>query len=284
MPKHTPAMKIAFQGAPGAYSHLACKNFYPQMTPIACANFQDTFSTLAEGKAERAILPIANSLGGRVSDVHRLLPDHHLYIVAEHFQPVHHQLLGVKGAKLSQLKQVRSHPQALAQCHKTLHDLRIEAVKEADTAGAAQQIAQLGDPSVGAIASQLAAEIYGLDILRSRLEDKIGNITRFIVLAPTRNDPEPFDGPHITSFIFTARSVPASLYKCLGGFATNGIDFINIESYVSISNPSKVRFYAEIIGHPAEKAVDQAFEELQFFTVGLKILGSYAMDPLRLQV
>lgn len=272
---------IAFQGIPGAYSHLACREAFPDMEPLACPTFEDAFAAVEEGRAGLGMIPIENSLGGRVADIHHLLPDSNLYIVGEHFQPVHHHLLAPKGAKLEQIREARSHTQALAQTRTTLRELGIKAVQRADTAGAAKEVADLGDPTVAAVASSLAAETYGLDIVRSRIEDKIGNVTRFIVMSRVRIEPDPNDGPCMTSFVFQVRSVPAALYKSLGGFATNGINMIKLESYISVSDESRARFYAEIEGHPAEKHVDRALEELQFYTSHLKILGTYKQSAFR---
>lgn len=274
---------IAFQGRPGAFSHLACREAFPQLKPLPCPSFEDAFDAVDSGRAGLAMIPIENSLGGRVADIHYLLPESSLYIVAEHFQPVHHHLLGPSGATLEGVKEARSHPQALAQCRETLRELGIRPVSRADTAGAAEEVAELGDPSVAAIASILAAETYGLETLRSRIEDRIGNVTRFVVMSRTRIEPDPKEGPAMTSFVFTVKSVPASLYKSLGGFATNGVNMIRLESYISVANTSVARFYAEIEGHPAERHVDRAFEELQFFTTRVRELGVYRQNPFRFQ-
>ena len=213
---------IAFQGQPGAYSNLACRAVYPDYEAMACDRFEDAFAAVSDGTAALAMIPIENSLGGRVADIHQLLPRANLFIIGEHFQPVHHQLLGLPGTTLEQVKRVRSHPQGLAQCRETLRELKLEPVPRADTAGSAKEVAELGDPSVAAIASELAGEIYGLETLRGRVEDRIGNTTRFVVMSRRRIEPDPTDGPAITSFVFQVRSVPASLYKSLGGFATWG--------------------------------------------------------------
>lgn len=272
---------LAFQGVPGAYSHLACRNALPMMTPKSCASFADAFAAVEHGDAGLAMIPIENSLGGRVADIHHILPESPLYIVAEHFQPVHHHLMAPPGATLEGIREAHSHPQALAQCRKTLRELGIKPVAHADTAGAAKEIAERGDPSIAAIASSLAADTYKLEPLRSRVEDQIGNVTRFVVMARTRIEPDPSEGGCMTSFLFTVRSVPASLYKCLGGFATNGVNMIKLESYISATDYSVARFYAEIEGHPSDKHVDRALEELQFFTSRVKVLGTYRMSPFR---
>jgi len=272
---------IAFQGVLGAYSHLAARGAFPAMEPLPCPTFQDAFAAVEEGRAGLAMIPIENSLGGRVADIHHLLPESNLFIIGEYFQPVHHCLLVPKGGSFETVKEARSHEQALAQCRNTLRELKIKPVIAADTAGAAQDVAKLNDPSIAAIASTLAAETYGLDILRPRIEDRIGNVTRFIVMSRTRIEPDPRSGPCLTSFVFTVRSVPASLYKSLGGFATNGVNMIKLESYISVGDDSRARFYAEIEGHPADKSVDQAMEELQFFTTKIKLLGTYRQADYR---
>ncbi len=274
---------IAYQGVPGAYSHLASIEVFPDLTPLSCPTFEDAFHAVESGRAGFAMIPIENSLGGRVADIHHLLPESNLYIVGEHFQPVHHNLLAPKGATLETVREARSHTQALAQCRDTLRELRIKAVHAADTAGSAREIAELNDPSVAAIASSLAAETYDLEVLRSRVEDKIGNVTRFVIMSRTRIEPDPLEGPSMSSFVFTVRSVPASLYKSLGGFATNGVNMIKLESYISVADYSVARFYAEIEGHPSEKHVDRALEELQYFTTRVKMLGTYPQNPFRFQ-
>lgn len=273
--------RIAYQGVPGANSHLACQHVFPDTPTLACTSFEEAFTAVEKGEAGLAMIPIENSLGGRVADMHHLLPESSLYIVGEYFHPVHHNLLAPKGATLEGLREAHSHPQALTQTRETLRQLGIKPVIAADTAGAAAEIARLNDPKIGAIASTLAADTYGLEILRSRFEDKIGNVTRFVIMSRTRIEPDPQEGDAITSFVFNVRSVPAALYKALGGFATNSVDMIKLESYISIADDNTARFYAEIIGHPAEKHVDRAFEELQFFTSKVKILGTYPISISR---
>jgi prephenate dehydratase len=274
---------IAFQGVPGAYSHLACNGAFPGRQTLPCATFEDAFAAVEDDRAGLAMIPIENSLGGRVADIHHLLPESNLFIVAEYFQPVHHYLLGPKGATLEGVKQAHSHTQALAQCRNTLRELKIKPVVAADTAGAAKAVAERNDPAVAAVGSSLAAETYGLEILRPRIEDRIGNVTRFVVMSRRRIEPDPRSGPCLTSFVFTVRSVPASLYKSLGGFATNGVNMIKLESYISVGDDSRARFYAEIEGHPADKPVDRAMEELQFFTTSIKVLGVYPQSDFRHQ-
>lgn len=275
--------RIAFQGVPGAYSHLACSVVFPGMEAISYPTFDAAFRAVEEGETELAMIPIENSLGGRVADIHHLLPNSNLYIIDEHFQPVQHQLLGVPGATLEGVKEVWSHEQALAQCRDLIAELGVKPVQRADTAGAAREIAEKGDKSVAAIASSLAGETYGLDTLRSRIEDRIGNTTRFVIMSRRREEPDLRDGPCMTSIIFQVRSVPASLYKGLGGFATNGVNITKLESYITDASFTVAQFYAEIEGHPAEKNVDMAFEELQYFSTKMKIIGTYPKSSFRLK-
>ena len=281
--RNTDKSVIAYQGVPGSNSQMAAARAFPEWETLSCASFEEAFVAVESGLAGLAMIPIENSLGGRVADIHHLLPDSSLYIVGEHFQPVHHNLVAPKGAVLEGIREAHSHPQALAQCRDTLRELRIKPVAHADTAGAAQEVAERNDPGIAAISSSLAAETYDLDVLRSRIEDKIGNVTRFVIMSRTRVEPDPLDGPAMTSFVFTVRSVPAALYKSMGGFATNGVNMIKLESYISVADYSTARFYAEIEGHPAERHVDRALEELQYFTTRVKVLGTYPQNPFRFQ-
>jgi len=279
-----PANTIAYQGVPGANSHIACQQAFPDMTPLACATFEDAFAAVeSEGKAALAMIPIENSLGGRVADIHHLLPESSLYIIREHYLDVQYQLLATKDATLEGLTEVRSHAQALAQCREQLAQLGVRTTARADTAGSALEVAELGDPTIGALAPPLAGEIYDLQVLRSRFEDRIGNTTRFVVLARARRDPDPKDGPCMTSLIFQVRSVPAALYKAMGGFATNGVNITKLESYISGDRFSVARFYAEIEGHPADPAVAQAFEELDYFSKNVRVLGVFPAADYRKQ-
>lgn len=273
--------KIAFQGEPGAYSHLACNEAYPDLEPLPCESFEDAFAAVSGGAAGLAMIPIENSLGGRVADMHHLLPESSLYIINEHFQAVQHCLLAPPGASLEGLKSIESHTQALAQCRGLIRELGVEAVHVADTAGAARDVAERADPTIGAIASKLAGEIYSLETLRTRIEDKLGNTTRFVIMSRARVEPDPRDGPCMTSFVFQVRSIPASLYKALGGFATNGINITKLESYIVDASFTVAQFYAEIEGHPSDNNVTNAIEELQFFCDKLKILGTYPQHPFR---
>ncbi|MFC3230116.1 prephenate dehydratase [Marinibaculum pumilum] len=278
----TPETRIAFQGMPGAYSHLACREKFPALDAYPCATFEDAFAAVKEGHANLGMIPIENSLAGRVADIHHLLPDSHLYVVGEHFHRVRHQLLAPKGATLEGVKRVLSHEQALSQCRGMTRDLGLEAVPRADTAGAAREVAERGDPAEAAIASTLAAEIYGLEVLRSHIEDRLGNTTRFIVMARNRADPDPRSEVRaLTSIIFQVRSVPAALYKALGGFATNGINVVKLESYMTDSFFTVAQFYAEIEGHVADPAVERAFDELKYFSTVFRVLGCYPASDYR---
>ena len=275
------AEAIAFQGVPGAYSQLACREAHPEMTPLPCESFEATFEAVANGEAALAMMPIENSLAGRVADIHHLLPDSGLHIVAEHFQRVVHHLLAPKAATLGGLKTVHSHIHALSQCRRLTRELDLRAVVHADTAGAAAEIAERNDPSEAVIASRLAAEMYGLEVLKTGIEDAEHNTTRFVVMAREPVDPDPGDGPIMTTFVFRVRNVPAALYKALGGFATNGVNMLKLESYMIDGTFTATQFYADIEGHPSEEPVRLALEELGFFTRYLKVLGVYPAHPFR---
>ena len=272
---------IAFQGRLGAYSHLACEEAFPSMKPLPCASFDDAFQAVEVGRARLAMLPIENSVAGRVADVHHLMPLSPLQIVAEHFHRVNHSLLAVPGASMQDLAVVHSHIQALSQCRQTLRRLGLEPVSHADTAGAAHDVADRGDRAHGAIASQLAARIYGLDILERDLEDADHNHTRFLILSRTVAPPESGSSRLITSMIFRVRSVPAALYKALGGFATNGVNLTKIESYMTDGTFSAARFHVDAEGHPDEPGMRLALEELGFFAHEVRVLGTYPAHPYR---
>lgn len=275
--------KIAYQGEPGAYSHLACRNVYPDLEPVPCESFAAAFAAVENREAVLAMIPIENWLGGRVADIHQLIPESTLYIINEHYQPVQHCLLGLPGTTIEQLSHVRSHPQGLAQCTSLFEELGVKAVPSTDTAGSAREIKEQNDPTQGAIASALAGEIYGLDVLRQGVEDQSGNTTRFIVLSASHSMPDLEDGPCMTSFVFQVRSVPAALYKSLGGFATCGVNLTKLESYITDERFKVAQFYAEIEGHPEDKLVETAFQELQFYSSMLKILGTYPANAYRTQ-
>jgi prephenate dehydratase len=276
--------KIAFQGEPGANSHIACREAFPDSEPLPCHTFEDAFQAVASGEAALGLIPIENSLAGRVADIHHLMPASNLYIVGEHFLRVHHQLLVVPGAKESDLKIVSSHVHALGQCRKVIGTLGLRAVVAADTAGAARELMESGDRTRAAIATTLAADIYGLEILRRDIEDEDHNTTRFLVLSPKPDDAEPEDGPVVTTFVFRVRNVPAALYKALGGFATTGVNMTKLESYQIEGQFSATQFYADIEGHPSERPVRLALEELEFFTTHLRVLGVYKASPYRAEI
>ncbi len=273
--------RISFQGELGANSHIAARAAYPALAPLPCASFEDAFAAVSERQARYSMIPVENSLAGRVADVHHLIPESGLYIVAERFEPIRHQLLGVPGATLEGLRKVRSHPQALGQCRKLLRAMGVEAVKTADTAGAAREIAELGDPSVGALASALAGEIHGLQVLKPDIADAYHNTTRFLVFAREPDDAAIESGPCMTSFVFRVKNVPAALYKAMGGFATNGVNMTKLESYIEDGGFAAAMFFAEIEGHPDQRNVKLALEELAFFSASLKVLGVYPADAFR---
>ncbi len=272
---------IAFQGQPGAYSHLACRDAYPGHEPLPCESFEDAFEAVVQGRAALGMIPIENSVAGRVADVHHLLPETDLHIVAEHFQAVRHCLLAPRGAVKPGIRTVHSHVHALGQCRKYLREHKLVPHVHADTAGAAADVAKAGDATRAAIASSLAAEIYGLDILESAIEDAQHNTTRFVVLATEPGDPDPEAGLVMTSFVFQVRNVPAALYKALGGFATNRVNMVKLESYMIDGSFSATQFYADIEGHPDNPSVRMAFEELGFFSRRVKVLGVYPANPFR---
>jgi prephenate dehydratase len=275
------AARIVYQGEPGANSHLACREAFPGLEPVACPTFEDALTAVKSGEARYAMIPIENSVAGRVADIHHLLPEADLYIVGEHFLRVRHQLMGVPGASLKTIKRVLSHTQALGQCRRKLIELGLKPVPEADTAGSARMVGESKDLSLAAIASSLAAEIYGLEIIASDIEDEVHNTTRFVVLAAEPDDAEPGNGPVITTFIFRVRNVPAALYKALGGFATNGVNMTKLESYQLEGTFNATMFYADIEGHPADRSVQLALEELSFFSSEKKVLGTYPASPYR---
>jgi prephenate dehydratase len=278
-----PQRTIAFQGMPGAYSHAACKAARPDFEPLACNSFEDMLLSVQEGRAALAMVPVENSVAGRVADIHHLLPESGLHIIGEHFQRVNHMLLGLRGAKISDIRSVKSHTHALAQCRKLIRDLDILPVISADTAGSAAEIAAAGDPSVGAIASALAAELNDLQILRTDVEDAVHNTTRFLIMARESVIPPLDDTLYVTTIVFRVRSVPAALYKALGGFATNGINLTKLESYLVEGSFSAAQFYVDAEGHPETSAMKMALEELRFFCPedAVQILGTYPAADFR---
>jgi prephenate dehydratase len=284
LPERRTVLRVAYQGEPGANSHLACREVFPELEAAACATFEDALAAVKTGEARHAMIPIENSVAGRVADIHHLLPGAGLFIVGEHFLRVRHQLLGVPGASLDTVRKALSHTQALGQCRNTLRRLGVQPVPEADTAGSARIVAEAKDPSLAAIASSLAAEIYGLRILKHDIEDEQHNTTRFLVLAREKGDAMAGDGLIVTTFIFRVRNVPAALYKALGGFATNSVNMTKLESYQLDGRFVATMFYADVEGHPDDPPVARALEELGFFSSELHILGAYKASPYRAKV
>jgi len=272
---------IAFQGEPGAFSEVASRQFAPTLTPLACPTFDEAFEAVRNGKAARAMLPIENSLAGRVSDIHHLLPESNLYIVSEFFLPIEHHLMGLESARLEDIKVVRSHAMALGQCRRFIKKQGLHPEAAGDTAGAARQLSENPQQDIAVIASSRAAEHYGLKILAHNVEDAGHNTTRFLEMASEPQDAEPGAGPIVTSFIFQVRNIPAALYKAMGGFATNGVNMTKLESYQLGGSFSATMFYADIEGHPQDDHVRLALEELSFFSSSLKILGVYKSGRLR---
>ena len=275
------AKKVVFQGEPGANSHIACNNVFPECEAIPMATFEDCFNAVQNDLADLAMIPVENSVAGRVADIHHLMPTSDLHIIGEYFLPIHHQMVGIKGSKLSDVTSVQSHIMALGQCRKIIRKLGIKAVVGADTAGSARQIAERGDPTQAAIASDLAANVYGLDILKKDIEDEAHNTTRFIILSKYPIKADRGDGPVITTFVFRVRNVPAALYKAMGGFATNGVNMTKLESYQTGGKFFATQFYADVEGHPDDPSVQLALEELRFFSAEFKILGIYPAHDYR---
>ena len=273
--------RIAYQGEAGANSHLAARQAFPDLEATAYPTFEDALAAVKSGDALYAMIPIENSVAGRVADIHHLLPEAGLYIVAEHFLPINFQLMAPKGAVIAGLKDVYSHVHALGQCRKILRKLGVTPHVAGDTAGAARQVSEWGDKSKAALAPRLAADLYNLDILAENVEDEAHNTTRFVVLAKDPDDAEPDDGPVITTFLFRVRNVPAALYKALGGFATNGVNMTKLESYQEEGTFNATMFFADIEGHPADRPVQLALEELSFFSTEIKVFGTYPASPYR---
>jgi prephenate dehydratase len=279
-PAPRPTGRIAFQGVAGAYSDLACRTVHPDLATLPCPSFEDTFAAVSEGRADLAMIPIENSLAGRVADIHHLMPESDLHIVAEHFQRVNHHLLALPGTRIEDLRSVRSHIQGLSQCRRLIRALGLKPIVAADTAGSAAEVAAAGDRTVAAIASSLAGEIYGLASLQAGIEDAEHNTTRFLVMGREPVDPDPHRAT-VTTLVFRVRSVPAALYKALGGFATNGVNITKLESYIIDGGFTVAQFYADIDGHPDQRPVRLALEELSFFSREVRILGVYPAHPFR---
>ena len=275
------AKTIAFQGQHGAYHEMAALNIYPDAQTIACETFHDTFEAVQTGKADLSVIAVDNTIAGRIADVHRLLPKSGLHIVGETFEPIHHALLAIKGAKIEALTDVHSHIHALPQCQKLIKELGLKEHVRADTAGAARDIAKKNDSTQAAIGSTFAAQIYDLEILKENIQDESHNTTRFLFVSRDGYVPE-FDKTkdYITSFIFEVRNIPAALYKALGGFATNNVNMMKLESYVG-EKFQTAQFYADVIGHPEDRPLQLAMEELGFFTKQVTILGTYEAHAFR---
>ncbi|HUO02213.1 MAG TPA: prephenate dehydratase [Rhizomicrobium sp.] len=274
------AKRVAFQGEPGAYANLAAREAIPHATAIAQASFEDAIEAVRKGDCDLCIIPVENSLIGRIADIHHLLPDSGLHIVGEHFLPIHHQLLGLKDATLEGIKSLYSQAPALAQARNIVRERKLMTHNWYDTAGAAKHVAELKDPAAAALASSLAGELYGLKILMRDVEDEHHNMTRFLIMAREPDD-APNNGKVVTSFVFRVKNVPAALYKAMGGFATNGVNMTKLESYQMGGSFNATQFYADIQGHPEDPPVMRALEELSFFTSRLTIMGVYPAHPFR---
>jgi prephenate dehydratase len=276
-------LTIVFQGEPGANSHIACRQAYPNAEAVPCPTFEDAFNAVADGEVDLGMIPIENSIAGRVADIHYLMPNSGVHIVAEWFLPIRNQLVGLKGVKLGEINSIESHIMALGQCRDFLRKLGVRTIVKANTASAAREVAERNNRSCAAIASKLAAEIYGLDVLAADIEDESQSTTRFIVLSREAKRPPPNNGPVITTFVCQMRNIPAALYKALGGFATNGVNMTKLESYMLNGAFSVNQFYSDVEGHPEELGLKQALEELAFFSQpdSLKILGVYPASAFR---
>ena len=273
--------RIAFQGELGAYSHQACHETYPELEALPCRTFEDAIEAVRSGKAELAMLPVENSTFGRVADIHHLLPDSGLHIIGEAFVRVHINLLALPGTTLADVKSAMSHTMLLGQCREYLKQHGITRVTGADTAGSAHHVAEAGDSTMAALASELAGEIYGLDVLARHIEDEGNNTTRFLVMSKTPDHSRRGDDGMMTTFVFQVRNIPAALYKAMGGFATNGVNMTKLESYMVGGSFSATQFYADIEGHPDDPGVKLALEELDYFTSEITMLGVYPADSNR---
>tara|TARA_Y100001947_G_scaffold151016_1_gene150751 strand:+ start:132 stop:980 length:849 start_codon:yes stop_codon:yes gene_type:complete len=276
-------LKVAFQGEKGAYSHLACLEVFPNADAIACSTFEEAFKLAQHNSEYKIVIPIENSLAGRVADIHYLIPKYKLQIHAEHFQKVTHNLLGIKGSKIKDIKTVRSHLQAIGQCSNMISENKLKPIISADTAGSAKFISKKKDKTDSAIASVLAAKIYGLEIIKSQVEDESGNVTRFFIMGKDSKHPEHKDKKYITSCIFKLKSIPAALYKALGGFATNGVNLCKLESFSVKNTFDQVNFYIDIEGHIEDPSLQKALEELGFHTQKLDVLGVYEAHQFRFE-
>jgi len=273
--------RIAYQGEPGANSHIVCVQHYPEAEALACASFEDVFAAVDSGEADLALIPIDNSVAGRVADIHHFLPDSGLHIIAEHFLRIRFHLMGVPGTTLQSIKTVHSHVHALGQCRRIIREHGWTPLISGDTAGAAREIAEANDITQASISPPLAADIYRLEVLARDIEDEEHNTTRFVLLSPEFIQAPSGNGPVVTSFIFNVRNLPAALYKALGGFATNGVNMTKLESYMVNGEFTATQFLAEVDGHPDDIGLARALEELRFFTTDVKIMGVYPADPFR---
>ena len=273
--------RIAYQGEPGANSHIVCQEHYPELEALPCASFEDVFAAVTSGEAELAMIPIDNSIAGRVADIHHFLPGSGLHIVAEHFLRIRFHLMGVPGATLETIRTVHSHVHALGQCRRIIREHGLTPLISGDTAGAAREVAEAADPSQASISPPLAAQIYGLDVLATDVEDEDHNTTRFVVLSRDFVQAPAGNGPVVTTFVFNVRNLPAALYKALGGFATNGVNMTKLESYMVDGHFTATQFLAEVDGHPDETPLRNALEELAFFTTDVTVLGVYPADRFR---
>jgi prephenate dehydratase len=276
--------RIAYQGEPGANSHIVCAQHYPDAEALPCASFEDVFAAVDSGDADLALIPIDNSVAGRVADIHHFLPGSGLHIIAEHFLRIRFHLMGVPGTTLDSIRTVHSHVHALGQCRKIIREHGWTPLISGDTAGAAREIAEANDITQGSISPPLAADIYRLEVLARDIEDEEHNTTRFVLLSPDYVQAPPGNGPVVTSFIFNVRNLPAALYKALGGFATNGVNMTKLESYMVNGEFTATQFLAEVDGHPDDIGLSRALEELRFFTTDVKVLGVYPADPFRATV
>ncbi len=275
--------KIAFQGDIGANSDMACRDMFPDLEPLPCSTFEDAFNAVTGGEADLGMIPIENTIAGRVADIHYLLPESHLHIIGEYFMPIHFQLMALPGTRFEDIKTVHSHIHALGQCRNIVRDRGWRAMVAGDTAGAARLVADTGDKSMAALSPRLAADLYGLDILEENVEDSDTNVTRFVILSrePVAVTPNGPDDLIVTTFVFNVRNLPAALYKAMGGFATNGVNMTKLESYQLEGKFTATQFYADIEGHPDDPNVARALEELHFFSTKVRILGAYKAHPFR---
>ncbi len=274
-------LKIAFQGEPGANSDIASREVYPSCETVPCPTFEDALAAIQNGKADLGMIPIENSIAGRVADIHHLLPHANLHIIGEHFLPIRFNLMAPKGATLKSIKTIESHIHALGQCRRFIRKQGYKAVIAADTAGAARHISETSDITRGALAPKLAAKIYGLKVLAENVADEEHNTTRFVILSKKKKHARPNNGPVVTTFVFRVRNLPAALYKAMGGFATNGVNMTKLESYMIEGNFFATMFYADVEGHPEDQGLTFALEELKFFSRELRILGVYPAHPFR---